>query len=297
MYLEKFNLDLRYGENSHEKAEIFGKPAFEILHEGKQLSYNNILDAEAAYVIANNLKKLKGYASVVVKHQTPCGASIKNDKVESILSAIAADEESSFGGILAVNFEFDEKCAMAIKKKYLEVVVAESFTQEAIEALSKKKVRILKINDYEPKVGKPAFGAFLVGERKLPDLKFTHVAGPQLDVEELNELLFAFIVVEGVKSNAILISKDMTTVGIGTGQPSRKRAAWIATELAGEKAKDAYAASDAFFPFPDGLEILAKAGVKAVVSPMGSIRDEEVINAAEKMGLSFYKAEGRVFRH
>ncbi|WP_126992901.1 phosphoribosylaminoimidazolecarboxamide formyltransferase [Thermosipho globiformans] len=297
MYLEKFDLDLRYGENSHEKAEIFGKPEFEILHEGKQLSYNNILDAEAAYVIANNLKKLKGYASVVVKHQTPCGASIKNDKVESILSAIAADEESSFGGILAVNFEFDEECAMAIKKKYLEVVVAESFTQKAIEALSKKKVRILKINNYEPKVGKPAFGAFLVGERKLPDLKFTHVAGPQLDVEELNELLFAFIVVEGVKSNAILISKDMTTVGIGTGQPSRKRAAWIATELAGEKAKNAYAASDAFFPFPDGLEILAKAGVKAVVSPMGSIRDEEVINAAEKMGLSFYKAEGRVFRH
>nr|WP_221236863.1 phosphoribosylaminoimidazolecarboxamide formyltransferase [Thermosipho japonicus] len=295
--MEKFDLDLRYGENSHEKAEVFGKPAFGILHEGKQLSYNNILDAEAAYVIANNLKKLKGYASVVVKHQTPCGASIKNDKIESILSAIAADEESSFGGILAVNFEFDEECAMAIKKKYLEVVVAESFTQKAIELLSKKKVRILKINDYEPKVGKPAFGAFLVGERKLPDLKFTHVAGPQLDVEELNELLFAFIVVEGVKSNAILISKDLTTVGIGTGQPSRKRAAWIATELAGEKAKNAYAASDAFFPFPDGLEILAKAGVKAVVSPMGSIRDEEVINAAEKMGLSFYKAEGRVFRH
>lgn len=297
VYLEKFDLELRYGENSHESAEIYGSPAFEVLHQGKQISYNNILDADAAFVIAKNLKQLGGYGSVVLKHQTPCGVSLKNDKSESIFSAISADEESSFGGILAVNFEFDEDCALAIKKKYLEVVVAESFTDKALEVLSKKKTRILKVKDYIPKVGKPAFGAFLIGERKLPSLNFTHVAGPALSESEIKELKFSFIVVEGVKSNAILISKDLTTVGIGTGQPSRKRAAWIATELAKEKAQGAYAASDAFFPFPDGLEILAKAGVKAVVAPMGSIRDQEVIDAAEKLGISFYKSEGRVFRH
>ncbi|ANQ53536.1 phosphoribosylaminoimidazolecarboxamide formyltransferase [Thermosipho affectus] len=297
MYLEKFDMELRYGENSHEKAEMFGKPAFKILHEGKQISFNNILDAESAFVIAKNLKKLNGYGSVVVKHQTPCGASVSKSKVDSILSAILADEESSFGGILSVNFEFDEECALAIKKKYLEVVIAENFTKEAIEVLKSKKIRILKVRDYEPKVGKPAFGAFLIGERKLPDLVFKHVAGPKLSESEMTELIFSYIVVEGVKSNAILISKNLTTVGIGTGQPSRKRAAWIATSLAGEKAIGAYAASDAFFPFPDGLEILANAKVKAVVAPMGSIRDSEIIDAANKLGISFYKANGRVFRH
>nr|WP_250880001.1 phosphoribosylaminoimidazolecarboxamide formyltransferase [Thermosipho sp. 1244] len=290
-------MELRYGENSHEKAEMFGKPAFEILHEGKQISFNNILDAESAFVIAKNLKKLNGYGSVVVKHQTPCGASVNKSKVDSILSAILADEESSFGGILSVNFEFDEECALAIKKKYLEVVIAENFTKEAIEVLKSKKIRILKVRDYEPKVGRPAFGAFLIGERKLPDLVFKHVAGPKLSENEMTELIFSYIVVEGVKSNAILISKNLTTVGIGTGQPSRKRAAWIATALAGEKAIGAYAASDAFFPFPDGLEILANAKVKAVVAPMGSIRDSEIIDAASKLGISFYKANGRVFRH
>ncbi|ABR30256.1 phosphoribosylaminoimidazolecarboxamide formyltransferase [Thermosipho melanesiensis] len=297
MYLEKYNLELRYGENSHENAQIFGKPSFEILHEGKQISFNNILDAEAAYVVAKHLKYIDGYGSVVVKHQTPCGASIKKNKIESIISAISADEESSFGGILSVNFKFDEECALAIKKKYLEVVIAEKFTENAIEILKSKKIRILKVNNYEPKVGKPAFGAYLIGERKLPNLKFEHVAGPKLSVEEMKELTFAYIVIEGVKSNAILISKNLTTVGIGTGQPSRKRAAWIATSLAEKEAEGAFAASDAFFPFPDGLEILANAKVKAVIAPMGSIRDEQIIESANRFGISFYKASGRVFRH
>jgi len=287
------DLQLRYGENPHEKAFVYGKPAFEILHEGKTISFNNILDAENAWFMAKNLPRM---GAVVVKHQSPCGAAIGEDKVEIVKKAIEADDESSFGGILAVNFEMDEEVAKSLKK-YLEVIVAPSFTQEAIEVLSKKKVRLLKPGDYASWAGKMAFGSLVLSERKYPEGNFELVFGEPLSEKELEDLEFAYRVVEGAKSNAVLIAKDGVTVGIGSGQPSRKRAAWIATVMAGEKAKGAVAASDAFFPFPDSLEILAQAGVKAVVAPLGSIRDEEVIEKARELGITFYKAPSRVFRH
>jgi len=286
------DLKLRYGENPHERAFVYGKPAFEILHEGKTISFNNILDAENAWFVAKNLPKT---GAVVVKHQSPCGAAIGEDRVEVVKKAIEADDESSFGGILAVNFEMDDEVASL--KKYLEVIVAPSFTKEAVEILSKKKVRLLKPEDYTPTAGKMAFGALVLSERKYPDGDFELVVGEPLSEKELEDLDFAYRVVEGVKSNAVLIVKDGVTVGIGSGQPSRKRAAWIATVMAKEKAKGAIAASDAFFPFPDSLEILAQAGVKAVVAPLGSIRDEEVLSKAKELGLTFYKAPSRVFRH
>lgn len=287
------DLKLRYGENPHERAFVYGKPAFEILHEGKTISFNNILDAENAWFVAKNLPKT---GAVVVKHQSPCGAAIGEDRVEVVKKAIEADDESSFGGILAVNFEMDDEVASSLKK-YLEVIVAPSFTKEAVEILSKKKVRLLKPEDYTPTAGKMAFGALVLSERKYPDGDFELVVGEPLSEKELEDLDFAYRVVEGVKSNAVLIVKDGVTVGIGSGQPSRKRAAWIATVMAKEKAKGAIAASDAFFPFPDSLEILAQAGVKAVVAPLGSIRDEEVLSKAKELGLTFYKAPSRVFRH
>ncbi|MCD6551483.1 bifunctional phosphoribosylaminoimidazolecarboxamide formyltransferase/inosine monophosphate cyclohydrolase [Thermotoga sp.] len=287
------DLQLRYGENPHERAFVYGKPAFEVLHEGKTISFNNILDAENAWFVAKNLPKT---GAVVVKHQSPCGAAVGENKVEVVKRALEADDESSFGGILAVNFELDSEVAGSLKK-YLEVIVAPSFTKEAIEILSKKKVRLLKPRDYTPQVGKMAFGALVLSERKYPDGDFELVVGEPLSEKELEDLDFAYRVVEGVKSNAVLIVKDGVTVGIGSGQPSRKRAAWIATVMAGEKARGGIAASDAFFPFPDSLEILAQAGVKAVVAPLGSIRDEEVLSKAKELGLTFYKAPSRVFRH
>lgn len=291
---EKISLDLRYGENPHEASFVYGTPAFDVLHEGKQLSFNNILDAEAAWVVASNLNRIGGGA-VVVKHQNPCGAAYLvpgRTRVECVHLAIQADVESSYGGILATSFPITREIAESLKT-YLEVIIAPDFEDEAVQVLSKKKVRLIRPKDYTPYNGKLAFGSLVVSERKfegMPELLF----GEPCDV---NEVLFSLIVAEGVKSNAIVIVKDGVTVGIGGGQPSRKRAAWIAVTLAGEKAKGAVACSDAFFPFTDSLELLIDAGIKYVVAPLGSIRDQEVLEFAQKSGISFYKSPIRVFRH
>lgn len=294
--LKKQDVELRYGENSHERAFVYGKPAFELLHEGKQLSFNNILDAEAAWVLANNLKSVGGGACVI-KHQTPCGAAyLKNeseeDRIECIRRAIEADNESSYGGILAVSFKFTLEMAKSVKT-YLEVIVAPEFEPEAIEYLSKKKVRLIKPLEYTPYAGKLVFNSLVISERIFqgePKLLFgTH--------RDINDVKFSLIVAEAVKSNAIVLTNEGVTVGIGGGQPSRKRACWIAASLAKEKAKGAIAASDAFFPFTDGLEILINSDVECIVSPLGSIRDEEVLNFAKEHGLTYYESSIRVFRH
>ncbi|MEN3043258.1 MAG: phosphoribosylaminoimidazolecarboxamide formyltransferase [Fervidobacterium sp.] len=295
--LEKQDIQLRYGENAHEMAYVYGKPAFELLHEGKQLSFNNILDAEAAWVLSRNLNLIGG-GVCVIKHQTPCGAAyLRNgsndeDKIICIQKAIDADSESSYGGILATSFTFTFEMAQSVKT-YLEVIVAPDFEKEAIDYLSKKRVRLIRPKEYVPYAGKLAFGSLVISERIFigePELLF----GNPYD---LRDIKFALIVAEAVKSNAIVIVKDGVTVGIGSGQPSRKRSCWIATALANERAKDAIAASDAFFPFKDGLEILINAGVKCIVAPLGSIRDEEVLNYAKEKGITFYKSPVRVFRH
>jgi phosphoribosylaminoimidazolecarboxamide formyltransferase/IMP cyclohydrolase len=294
--LSKNSFELRYGENSHENACVYGDLAFELLHEGKQLSFNNILDAEAAWVLAQNLQ-LVGGGACVIKHQTPCGAAyLKNDSLEEkmrcITNALESDSESAYGGILATSFEFTIEMAKFLKT-YLEVIVAPNFDKEAIEYLSKKKIRLIKPKEYKKLVGKIAFGGLVISERKFegePELLF----GEPYNV---NDVKFSLIVTEAVKSNAIVLVKDGVTVGIGGGQPSRKRSCWIATTLAGQKAKNSIAASDAFFPFTDGLEILINAGVNCVVAPLGSIRDQEVLEFAKKKGITFYKSPIRVFRH
>ncbi|MDK2865135.1 MAG: phosphoribosylaminoimidazolecarboxamide formyltransferase / cyclohydrolase [Thermotogota bacterium] len=293
---QQANLDLRYGENPHERAWIYGNHAFELLSEKKKISFNNVLDAEAAWFVVNDLTEP---AAVVVKHQSPCGAAIGDvmEKPKIVAKAIDADRESSYGGILAVNFELDEKTVGTIDT-YLEVIVAPSYTEKALEILSNKRTRVIKVKkNFIAMAGKFAFGSLLVSERKLPSGPFVLRVGEPANDGRLKDLKLAYTVAEGVKSNAIVIAKDGVTVGIGGGQPSRKRAAWIATSLAGEKARGAAAASDAFFPFPDGLETLARAGVKYVVAPLGSIRDEEVLNKAMDLGITFYEAPGRVFRH
>ncbi len=294
--LKRFNIDLRHGENSHESAYVFGELNFELLHEGKQLSYNNILDAESAWILARNLERVGGGVAVI-KHQTPCGAAYnlndgEEEKIKAIERAINADSESSYGGILATSFKLTLNMAKSINT-YLEVIVAPEFEDEAVAYLSKKKVRLIRPRDYVPYAGRVAFGSIVLSERKIegePELLF----GEECNIRDVK---FALTVVEAVKSNAIVIVKDGVTVGIGGGQPSRKRSAWIATTLAGEKAKGAIAASDAFFPFTDGLEILINAGVNCVVAPLGSIRDEEVLSFAKEKGVTFYKSPIRLFRH
>lgn len=294
LVLEKYDIQLRYGENSHEQAYVFGKPQFELLHEGKQLSFNNILDAEAAWSLVRNLERVGG-GCVVVKHQTPCGVAYlkgDTDKISCVASALSADSESSYGGILATSFEMTADIARSLKT-FLEVIVAPEFEDEAVEYLSKKKVRLIRPLSYTPYVGKIAFDSLVISERKCdgqPELLF----GEPFD---LREVTFALIVAEATKSNAIVIVKDGVTVGIGGGQPSRKRSAWIATTLAAQNAEGAIAASDAFFPFTDGLDILIKAGIKCIVAPLGSIKDEEVLTFARENGITFYRSPIRVFRH
>ncbi|MCD6254174.1 MAG: bifunctional phosphoribosylaminoimidazolecarboxamide formyltransferase/IMP cyclohydrolase [Thermotogae bacterium] len=294
--LQLSTLELRYGENPHEKASVYGDPMFEILSEKKKISFNNVLDAEAAWFVVSNLD-MPG--AVVVKHQSPCGAAAGKlgEEVKIVERAINADAESSYGGILATNFEVTKDVASSLNT-YLEVIIAPSYTEKALEVLSKKKARVLKVpSSFTFKVGRYAFGSLLVGDRSLPGGELKLKVGKPASEETLRDLKLAYITVEGVKSNAVVIVNDGVTVGIGGGQSSRKRAAWIAATLAKERAEGAAAASDAFFPFPDGLEVLAKAGVRYVAAPLGSIRDEEVLSKAEELGLSFYEAPGRVFRH
>lgn len=295
--LLKQDFDLRYGENSHERTFVYGKLCFDVLHEGKQLSFNNILDADAAWILAKNLNLIGGGACVV-KHQTPCGASyLRNndsleEKVKCIEKAIEADSESSYGGILATSFTFTLEMAKSLKT-YLEVIIAPDFESGAVEYLSKKKVRVIKAKEYTPYAGKLAFGGLVISERVFqgePELLF----GKPYD---LRDVKFALIVSEAVKSNAIVLVKDGVTVGIGGGQPSRKRSCWIATTLAGNNAKNSIAASDAFFPFTDGLEILINAGIECIVAPLGSIRDEDVLKYVQEKSLTFYKSPIRLFRH
>lgn len=297
LMLERCDIQLRYGENPHEVAYVFGKPQFEVLHEGKQLSFNNILDAESAWTLAKNLNRIGG-GCVVVKHQTPCGVAYLKDgtddsrKVKCVRDALLADSESSYGGILATSFKMTLDIAESLKT-FLEVIIAPEFDDEALEYLSKKRVRLIKPLEYTSYAGKIAFGSLVVSERKIegePKLLF----GKPFDSKEVT---FALIVAEAVRSNAIVIVKDGVTVGMGGGQPSRKRSAWIATALAGERASNAIAASDAFFPFTDGLDILVQAGVKCIIAPMGSIRDDEVLAFAKEKEITFYSSPIRVFRH
>jgi phosphoribosylaminoimidazolecarboxamide formyltransferase/IMP cyclohydrolase len=294
--LKEGSISLRYGENPHEKAWVYGEPAFQLLHEGRRISYNNLLDADAAWAVAQHLKDIAPFGAVALKHQTPCGVAVADTPEEAVRNAIDADAESAYGGILAVNFPFTLSVAKSYKK-YLEVIVAPEFTEEALAYLRKKKVRLIVPSRYNAFVGKPAFGALVVSERILPPLEFQLQVGKPISDDVVMDMKLAYVAVEGAKSNAIVIVKNSVTVGIGTGQPSRKRAAWIATTLAGDKAHGAVAASDAFFPFPDGLEILAEAGVSVVVAPLGSKRDNEVLKRAEELGITFYSASSRVFRH
>lgn len=292
--LKRWDLTLRYGENPHERVVGFGQPQFDVLHEGKQLSFNNILDADAAWVVATHLAPLGGGA-VVVKHQTVCGAALlksSDSELGCVLKALQSDTESSYGGILATSFTLTAHVAQSLKT-YLEVIVAPDFDQDAVELLSKKKVRLLRPKCRTFVNGKVAFGSLVISERKLND-KIELIFGQPFDEDEVR---FALVIAEGVRSNAIVLVKNGTTVGVGGGQPSRRRAAWIATTLAGERAHGAIAASDAFFPFVDSLELLIDAGVKCVVAPLGSIRDEEVLDFAKRSGITFYRSPVRVFRH
>ena len=311
--------DLRYGENSHQQAAWYrdlypapGSLATGVQLQGKELSYNNIADADAAWEC---VKSFTESACVIVKHANPCGVAVGKDAHEAYAKAFQTDPTSAFGGIIAFNRPVDKAAAEAVSKQFVEVLMAPEFSAEALEIFkSKVNVRLMKIalpkggkSDWDN--GRNAMESKRVGsgillqtsdnhELALADLKIVTVKQPT--PEELNDLLFAWKVAKFVKSNAIVFCKNGMTMGVGAGQMSRLDSARIASikaEAAKLTLENTVVASDAFFPFRDGLDVVVDAGATCVAQPGGSMRDQEVFDAADEHGIAMVLTGVRHFRH
>lgn len=299
---------LRYGENPHQDAAFYTEPqavensisSAKQLH-GKELSYNNIRDTDAALKIANEFSKP---VAVAVKHMNPCGVGVGTTIEEAYLKAYEADEISIFGGIVALNKEVDAKTAEHMSKIFLEIIIAPSFSEEAFEILSKKKnIRLLTVpftRGSESLEKTSVNGGLLIqaSDTVVEDPEtYEVVTAKQPTDSEMTALLTQWKIVKHVKSNAIVVGTDKQTLGIGAGQMNRIGSAQIALEQAGSKAKGAVLASDAFFPMDDTVEAAAKAGITAIIQPGGSIKDKDSIAMADKYGIAMVLTHVRHFKH
>lgn len=304
---------LRYGENSHQSAAIYldskeqAGVAQAVQLGGKEMSYNNYVDVDAALRVAYDFD---WPAVAIIKHANPCGVAQarSNDPrgiADAHLRAHQTDPVSAFGGVIAANRTVTKEMASQVAEIFTEVIAAPDFEPEAIEILRQKKnLRILKL---EAGYHRPSqelrqiSGGMLVQEsdgfESLDASSWKLVSGEAADSETMNDLIFAWRACRGVKSNAILLAKDLAAVGIGMGQVNRVDSCRLAVTRAADRARGSVAASDAFFPFADGLQVLLEAGVKAVVQPGGSVRDEEVIAAAQQAGVTMYFTAERHFYH
>ncbi|MBI9043689.1 MAG: bifunctional phosphoribosylaminoimidazolecarboxamide formyltransferase/IMP cyclohydrolase [Anaerolineaceae bacterium] len=298
--------DLRYGENPHQNARLYAQKAGqtplggEIL-QGKALSYNNLLDLDAAWRAVCSFEQP---AVVIDKHLSPCGIAVSENLKEAYQKALASDPLSAFGGVVAVNREIDGQTAREMKSLFLECVIAPGFSEEALELLSKKKnCRLVKMPDlkvepdYELRTVIRGFLMQSVDKGDPEAASWKIVTKKEPTEEEMKELQFAWKACQHVKSNAIVLVKGLATVGIGGGQPNRVDCIGIAMQRAGMKSQGSVMASDAFFPFPDSIEEAHKAGVTAIIQPGGSIRDEESIKAADEAGIAMVFTGVRHFRH
>ncbi|CAM05830.1 phosphoribosylaminoimidazolecarboxamide formyltransferase/IMP cyclohydrolase [Saccharopolyspora erythraea NRRL 2338] len=300
---------LRYGENPHQPAALYvsggeatGLAAAAQLH-GKEMSYNNYVDADAAWRAAHDHADP---CVAIIKHANPCGIAVAGDIADAHRKAHECDPVSAYGGVIATNREVSVKLAEQISEIFTEVVVAPGYAEGAVDVLSRKKnVRILTAQP--PKSGRVEMraisGGMLVQGSDAVDAEgddpaaWRLVAGSAVDEATLSDLKFAWRACRAVKSNAILLAADGATVGVGMGQVNRVDSARLSVARAGDRAKGSVAASDAFFPFPDGAEVLMEAGVRAIVQPGGSVRDESVIAAAEAAGVAMYFTGTRHFAH
>jgi len=314
--------DLRYGENPHQPAALYISPperagvATARQLQGKQLSYNNLNDTDAAFELAAEFDPAQSAAVAIIKHANPCGVATGGDLREAYLRALRCDPTSAFGGIVALNRRLDAAAAEEIVKIFTEVIIAPDADEDAIALVAaKKNLRLLVTGSLpDPRAPGLAFksiaGGFLVQGRDnavVDDMNLKVVSKRQPSEAELRDLKFAFRVAKYVKSNAIVYAKDGATVGIGAGQMSRVDSTRIAARkaedaakaegLQGSLAKGSVVASDAFFPFADGLLVAAEAGATAIIQPGGSVRDEEVIKAADEAGLAMVFTGVRHFRH
>lgn len=304
--------DMRYGENPHQKGAFYrslpivSEPCISnaVKLQGKELSFNNILDADCAIEC---IKEFTNHTCVIIKHATPCGIASSDNMLQAWNDAYATDIYSPFGGIVSFNREIGKDVAMELSNYFLEVIIAPSFDKEALSIFDKKKnLRLLECKGLDKKIERSGttfrsvVGGFLVQERDvlLSNKKtWKSVTKKKPSKKELESMEFAVKCVKHVKSNSVLFVKDTHTVAIGGGQTSRVDAAWIATHKGKENIKGSIMASDAFFPFRDAVDVAAKAGVKVIIQPGGSIRDNEVIEAADEKGISMVFSGQRYFRH
>ncbi|MFE3293012.1 bifunctional phosphoribosylaminoimidazolecarboxamide formyltransferase/IMP cyclohydrolase [Rhodococcus sp. NPDC059234] len=300
---------LRYGENPHQAAALYVNPAAPAglaqatqLH-GKEMSYNNYTDGDAAWRAAFDFAEP---AVAIIKHANPCGIAVGADIAQAHRKAHACDPVSAFGGVIAANREITVEMAEQVAEIFTEVVIAPSYAPGAVEVLARKKnVRVLEaVAPTEAGIElRPISGGALLQERDVLDAEgdnpanWTLAVGEPADAKTLADLEFAWRACRSVKSNAILLASDGASVGVGMGQVNRVDSAHLAVTRAGDRVAGSVGASDAFFPFPDGLQVLANAGVKAVVQPGGSVRDNEVIEAAREAGITMYLTGARHFAH
>ena len=298
---------LRYGENPHQESAIYSRKSemdIKQIH-GKQLSYNNYNDIFAALTISKSLPKNTGTA--IIKHANPCGVSIKKNHLESYKSAIACDPVSAFGGIVSCNFKITKILALELSKLFLEVIIANSFDTNALKILKKKKnLRLIDASNYKVNDGLKHVSVNNEVLIQSEDLKkfntkdFKIVSKRKPTSKEMKNLIFAFNICRNVKSNAIVLASDETTAGIGSGQPSRLDSCKIAINKMKKftnSNESLVAASDAFFPFVDGIEKLVQSGVQAVIQPSGSIRDKEIIKFANETDTVLVFSRTRHFKH
>ena len=303
--------DLRYGENPHQESSLYINDyndqnlGIEKLN-GKELSFNNYNDMFAALEVLSSIKK--DFATVIIKHANPCGVAKNKSPLISFKNAYSCDPTSAFGGVIACNFRINKKIAQEINKNFLEVVLAKSFDSNALDILKKKKnLRIINISKFkvENLTSIKSFNnSFLVQSKDnliLNRKKLKYVTNLKPTKREISEIEFAFNICKHVKSNAIVLTNNFSTIGIGAGQPSRLDSCKIACQKARQfqpsKIKNSIAASDAFFPFPDGIKTLIKSGIKIIVQPGGSIKDQEVINEANKSKVKMVFTGIRHFNH
>jgi phosphoribosylaminoimidazolecarboxamide formyltransferase/IMP cyclohydrolase len=297
----------RYGENPHQKSAIYSKNNSLKINQihGKQLSYNNYNDIFSALTISKSLPKNTG--TVIVKHANPCGVSINKDNIKSYKLALACDPVSAFGGIVSCNFKVNKNLAIELNKLFLEVIISNGFDKEALKLLKKKKnLRLVDATNYSYKEILRLVSSneeFLVQTEdfnKFSKNDFKVVSKKKPNTKQMRNLMFAFNICRYTKSNAIVLARNETTVGIGSGQPSRLDSCQIAIDKMKkfmDSNEEVVAASDAFFPFVDGIEKLVQSGVTAVIQPSGSIRDKEIIKFANETGTILVFSKSRHFRH
>ena len=301
--------NLRYGENPHQQAALYSGIDFEkssgglgelIQYSGEELSYSNVLDADSAFRIVNDFEE---NTVAIIKHTNPCGLSSRPKQVEAYIGAYNGDSVSAYGGIVAFNKKGEKESAEEMKGVLFDVIIAPEYEDEALEIFKKRKrTRILAVNGFEENKTelRSIVGGILVqttdsSEEKYDD--WTIVSEKLPDKNQISDMEFAWKACKHVKSNSILLVKDKSIIGLGAGQPNRVNSVHLALRAAGEKAKDCVLASDAFFPFKDSIIMAAENGISTIIQPGGSIRDEEVIDAANNCNLTMVFTGVRHFKH